>query len=935
MLNLFKNKAKTIKTISELKPELESVSKSENFKERDISYPLNNNNLSEIRDKTHANKECLNDIDFYNSNVNETRHSPPANQEWLNGTYSYNKNFIKTLPIVDNTVNRLIKSYFNLNPLSNDKKSSRVQVRFKRLSLNRILVSRAEMKHTNNKVIITVYLYNKNKKFFLYKLKDLYDTFIFKLIKKSPNLSFTKRENSRLARPNKLQKKSLPFAFDQGKALKKKSNFFSSASSRSLVLNKKDKGTELGTGLVKGNSSSSLKKSTINNASDGAGRKKFRVVILSSGSAVKNKGSSNFSSKRFKNSSRGRLANRNNRFIKTNYYLNFTKLTKRNLSNFLLALNIAKKNSGAKTLKDKYKSLIKKYYFLLSNNKIKTNNNNYYLNYVNIAKTNSSLKNNIALLDYAEEKSNLSSVEYGEEGHNLTPVVQDLYSLALKKSSFFTTRLASGVASGQEELKTRINNNYHKLFDFENVFSKTNQKRSPFGGKALINNKSFISAGVKKSHKKSSNFAGWALYKLRNLHKLFYISPRFGTDGTKLMNQGFEGEESSPNASEIINAHEKNFFDLGQGITLDNALKKRNFLLRNLYNILKIKDTLKKKINSAKASANASANASVSAKASASRIINAPSLTLKKMNSISLKGLRILKKAIKNKNFILKTLKWKNTNFINYEIKYYKNFINKSYRKEILYLYYVKMLSLNNNKFKNWFILGLKRIISKIYNKKVEFNFVNLKYLHLNSDIFSESIAIKLRNRENRLLSVLKQALKLVKLPSLSKLSFYSLPNERVHSHSGKTNEKFAGKDALTLNINSYISMFKDKDLLHELLYKIFPRWGVGNTENSPINRQARSVKNNLQENILNSTKHKDIYGVRLEAAGRLSRRLTASRSVFKLKYKGSLKNINSSYKGLSTVMLRGNTRSNIQLTKVSSVTRNGAFGLKGWISSN
>ena len=127
--------------------------------------------------------------------------------------------------------------------------------------------------------------------------------------------------------------------------------------------------------------------------------------------------------------------------------------------------------------------------------------------------------------------------------------------------------------------------------------------------------------------------------------------------------------------------------------------------------------------------------------------------------------------------------------------------------------------------------------------------------------------------------------------------------------------------------------MLKDKDVLHELLYKIFPRWGVANTENSPINRQARSslrVKNNLQENILNSTKHKNIYGVRLEAAGRLSRRLTASRSVFKLKYKGSLKNINSSYKGLSTVMLRGNTRSNLQLTKISSKTRNGAFGLKG-----
>jgi hypothetical protein len=46
----------------------------------------------------------------------------------------------------------------------------------------------------------------------------------------------------------------------------------------------------------------------------------------------------------------------------------------------------------------------------------------------------------------------------------------------------------------------------------------------------------------------------------------------------------------------------------------------------------------------------------ISPKASG-KIINSPSLTLKKINSISLKGLRILKKASKNKNFILKTLK--------------------------------------------------------------------------------------------------------------------------------------------------------------------------------------------------------------------------------------------------------------------------------------
>ena len=85
---------------------------------------------------------------------------------------------------------------------------------------------------------------------------------------------------------------------------------------------------------------------------------------------------------------------------------------------------------------------------------------------------------------------------------------------------------------------------------------------------------------------------------------------------------------------------------------------------------------------------------------------------------------------------------------------------------------------------------------------------------------------------------------------------------------------------------------------------------------------------------ILNSLKHKDIAGARLEAKGRLTRRFTASRSVFKIKWKGSLKNIDSSYRGLSSVMLRGHAKSNVQYSIVNSKTRNGAFGLKGWISS-
>jgi hypothetical protein len=696
----------------------------------------------------------------------ETKLYPTSTKEWFNSIYSYNKNNIKTLPIVDKIVNKLIKSYFNLSALYNNKKSRRIEVRFKRLSLNRILVSRAEMKHTNNKVIITVYLYNKNQKFFLYKLKNLYETFLFRLQKKTPSL------------PRKRNTRAKSLGKEVNKSYFSKKMYTQRAHFRKLTIIKKTR---------------------------------------------------EFNSKRFKKSQKMRYE-----AIKTNYSKNFRNLTKKTLNRYILNLKY-----HPLTLKNKYKTLINKYYFLLSNNKIKTlNNENYFLNSVNLANINSSVNKDSTLKNI--KTSNLSQK----------------YGINVKKESYYTTKL-----NDKNRGRNNQNKNYFSLLlpenevnslHFENLFA-LNKSRKP------RNIKNFI-------------------YKLRNLHKLFFISKMYNLAPDALnKSKSIVLNESSPNILIVKNIHK--------------ILKKKTLALKSS------KVAVKKKDNKVS--------------------------HLTKINYILLKGLRIWKKARKNKTFLVKTLKWNNNNILNYETKYFNKFINKSYRKEILYLYYVKMLSVNHNKFKNWFILGLKRIISKIYGKKVEFNLVNLKYLHLNSNIFSESIAIKLRNRENRLLRVLKKALKLVKLPPLNKLSFY---DKRIHN-------QFINKFK-TLNLNSDISSFKDKDILQDLLYKIYPNY-KDKIESTLYSASAKPRKYSLQEKILISTSHKNIYGVRLEAHGRLSRRLTASRSVFKLIYKGSLKDLASSYKKLSSVILRGNAKSNIQLTKISSKTRNGSFGLKGWISSN
>lgn len=302
-----------------------------------------------------------------------------------------------------------------------------------------------------------------------------------------------------------------------------------------------------------------------------------------------------------------------------------------------------------------------------------------------------------------------------------------------------------------------------------------------------------------------------------------------------------------------------------------------------------------------------------------------------KIKQIKKQGFKVIKKVKREKkiflkNTSLKTINFKN-NFKQYENQHYENFIQKSLEKEMLGIYYKHLLYFNKSKFKNTYLIKLNNLISKIYNKKVEFNIVNLKYLYLNSDILSESISMKLKNRKNRLFNVLKGYLKIVKLPYYNKLS-------EQNNFYDKSNKTLLLEKIKNLNANSIFNFkqIKNKDALNQLLEKVFLQETKQiETKKAVIKNQFRSF---LEKSVLSSIKYKPISGVRIETTGRLSRRLTASRSVFKLRYKGNLRNIDSSYKGLSSVMLRGYVKSNIQFTKINSKTRNGSFGIKGWVSS-
>lgn len=225
-------------------------------------------------------------------------------------------------------------------------------------------------------------------------------------------------------------------------------------------------------------------------------------------------------------------------------------------------------------------------------------------------------------------------------------------------------------------------------------------------------------------------------------------------------------------------------------------------------------------------------------------------------------------------------------------------------------------------KFRNPIILSkFKNLIRNLYDKEVEFNIVQLKKMHLSSDIYTQIVADKLKNRENKLFKVLKSSLNKVNLPNI---------NREWEKYNQFNKEKYLPNLIKNKNINyMFNTKFNNKniDYLNNLLLNLFPT--LKKRENIKNNNKSYLLEKYILNNII---KHKKLAGIRVEAKGRLTKRFTAEKSVFKMQYKGGLKTVDSSFKGLAAVMIRGYLRNNIQYSLAQSKNRNGAYGVKGWV---
>ena len=282
------------------------------------------------------------------------------------------------------------------------------------------------------------------------------------------------------------------------------------------------------------------------------------------------------------------------------------------------------------------------------------------------------------------------------------------------------------------------------------------------------------------------------------------------------------------------------------------------------------------------------------------------------------------------RNILLKDLLRKKK-FINYKLNYLKKFLKLKhlYTKKIWsiliskyserYLELVRkydlMYSLNEYKFNKLMLLPiLTNSLNKILRKKIEYNIINLKSIAYNSDIFANTLSLRLTRKKLLLQANMVKSLNKADLPVVNTIT------ERTFIKGEKNLDLFRNKYK-DLKFISNIS--KNSNNVNKLLNQI-------HSNNSKVNYNNQ---NKIHNSIFNSIRYKNLGGVRIEVNGRLTKRYRADRSIHSIKWKGGLKNIDSSFKRLSSVLFRGNTNSNTTYSVVNSTRRIGAFAVKGWIS--
>jgi hypothetical protein len=245
---------------------------------------------------------------------------------------------------------------------------------------------------------------------------------------------------------------------------------------------------------------------------------------------------------------------------------------------------------------------------------------------------------------------------------------------------------------------------------------------------------------------------------------------------------------------------------------------------------------------------------------------------------------------LKNINLIINTLdksnKFNNI-YINYLYKHKKHKVNlykkiklNLMKKYKLFFYYKQQMFINKSKLNHNYLSYLNFLLKKIFNKKIQFNLINLKSYTMNSDIFLESFVLKIRKKKR------KKAINLYKL--------FKMLKEKTR-------------------INNFKKIVRSNEKKINVLETL-----------------VKAEKLDIKHTVINLLKYKKIVGFKLQLKGKLTTRISSSRSSIKIKEKGNLSDIDSSLKKISSVNLRGYLKPNMQKSKLNSKSDLGTFGYKG-----
>lgn len=311
---------------------------------------------------------------------------------------------------------------------------------------------------------------------------------------------------------------------------------------------------------------------------------------------------------------------------------------------------------------------------------------------------------------------------------------------------------------------------------------------------------------------------------------------------------------------------------------------------------------------------------------------------------------KLIKSFLKNK-FILEKSKIFNLKFsllnkiINYCNLSFDKFIKKNIfnklkfiRKISLIRKHIYVYKIDKFKFEEiYYLYKLNNLLTKILNKKIEYNIVNLKSLVYNTDIFTKALALKLKKRKFFVMRGINSIINRAKFPQVN--TIIERADLSKHKDSDLVHNKYKDSHLLSnLNNNEDFFIFlKNMYNVHNKYLKShtlkLTSIGLSNPSYTLMAINNKKLEKIIRGSMFNSIKYKNMGGIRLEIKGRLTRRYRADRAVYKLKWKGGLKNIESSFNRLSSVLYRGHYKPNVSYSITNSKRRIGAFAVKGWIS--